>query len=265
MFHRTNMGGCKVCGLTASVGNWDQHARGKRHVAATARAAAAAASAGGDASAPPAAKKAKPTPPPAAPAPAPRPPSPPRMTQTDAMSEYCLSKKELDGAALDCRAVANPHSRRGPPMRLYVVADVAALALSKYGDAAGLAAHKAKNAAKAAKAAATRAHNDGWRVGANPFSWTPATHASFTPQFRAAVRTFLLCAHRLRLFGGAHSGATLCARVVTLMVVAVPPRPNQLAKKERPRRAPRYSHYDRYDHYYEYGSDGGDGDDWDLY
>ena len=55
-----------------------------------------------------------------------------------------------------------------------------------------------------------------------------------------ALREFMLCAHRLQLFGGADSFATLSQRVVKLMVEAVPPRSNQLAKPARPPRARYY-------------------------
>ncbi len=177
------------------------------------------------------------------------------MTQTDAMREYRLSKKDLE--TLSCKTAVNPHCRRGAPMRLYAVPEVAALSLAKHGGQGGLEAAKVKSAARSAKAAATRAHNDGWRVGANPATWSIATHSTFTPQFRAAVRTFLLCAHKLQLFGGADSFAELSQRVVKLMVEVVPPRPNQLAKKERPRSARSYG-YGGFRDGYMYDSDSDD-------
>ena len=161
-----------------------------------------------------------------------RPKSPARITQSNALSQYSLTKRDL--AALPCRTEANPHSRYGAAMRLYVLADVQAVANTKHGGAAGLAQKRARNEAMAAKAAATRAHNDGWRVGANPAVWTVSAHVDFTMPFKAAVRTFLLCANRRRLFGGADSFAELTQRCIQLMVEVVPPRANQLAKKPRP-------------------------------
>jgi hypothetical protein len=229
--HQSPNGGCLLCSIPHSVGNWAVHAAGKRHQAAV---AAAGQNADGALDAPPLAKKprlgASPSPAPAARA---RSPSPPRLTQTDAMREFRLSKEELN--KLNCRLAPNPHRKRGAAMRLFLVSEVEALSMAKHGDTEGLAAAKAKSVARSAKAAATRAHNDGWRVGANPATWSVATHDQFTPQFRAGVSTFLLCAHRLRLFGGADSFAELSQRVVSLMVTAVPPRPNQLAKKVRQR------------------------------
>ena len=183
-----------------------------------------------------------------------RPQSPGRITQSNALSLYCLTKGDL--AALPFRAQANPHKRCGAAMRLYVQTDVQALALRKYGGAAGLAKKRERNAGMAAKAAATRAHNDGWRVGANPQVWTVEVHGQFTPQFRAAVREFLLCAHRKRLFGGADSFVELTQRCIKFMVEVVPPRANQLAKKERKARERRY---------YTYDMDDMDDSDWERY
>jgi hypothetical protein len=163
------------------------------------------------------------------------PPSVPRITQTDAMREYHLTKADLSALVPELRA--NPHRRRGAPMRLYALSEVTAAAVAKHGDMAGVEAAKAKGAAQGAKAAATRLWNDGWRVGANPATWSIATHGTFTPQFKTTVRAFLLAANRLHLFGGADSFAELSQRVISFMVSVVPPRKNQLAKRERPRAA----------------------------
>lgn len=172
-----------------------------------------------------------------------------RIMQTDAMREYHLTRTDLDKLVPELRP--NPHRRGGVPMRLYVLSEVTAAAVAKHGSMDGVAAAKAKGAAQGAKAAATRRWNDGWRVGANPDTWSVATHGSFTPQFKTTVRAFLLAANQLRLFGGADSFAELSQRVISFMVSVVPPRKNQLAKKERPRAAPsrHFSYYGMSDEY----------------
>ena len=253
-------GGCLLCSIPQSVGNWAVHAAGKRHLAAV---AAAGQNADGALDAPLAKKPRLGASLSPAPATRARSPSPPRMTQTDAMREFRLSKVEL--SKLNCRLAPNPHRKRGAAMRLFVVSEVAALSFAKHGDTQGLAAAKAKSAARSAKAAATRAHNDGWRVGANPATWSVATHDQFTPQFRVAVSTFLLCAHRLRLFGGVDSFAELSQRVVSLMVTAVPPRPNQLAKKVRQRSTHSHRFLSYEDHYPGDDFDSDEEDGYDFY
>lgn len=159
------------------------------------------------------------------------------VTQMRALgAEYCLSKAVLEKVAFV--TAPNPHYRSGAPMKPYDKAALLQLALSKHGGSAeGIAAAAAKRAATAAKAAATRAHNDGWRVGANPSVWTPQTHRAFTPAFRASIKCFVLCAHRLTCFGGADTHATLVQRIVKLMVESPDVRPLAKHTKAKPPRA----------------------------
>ena len=142
-------------------------------------------------------------------------------------------------------------------MKLYSKSALLALALAKHGSAEGIAEAVAKRGAKAAKAAATRAHNDGWRQGANPATWTPESHRSFTQPFKASIRCFLLCAARLACFGGAAQHAALVQRIVQLVVESpdVKTLKKHEAKPARALKAPR-RRYDRYaarGRDYEYG------------
>jgi len=191
------------------------------------------------------------------------------VTQTRALgAEYCLSKADLEKVAFV--TAPNPHYRSGAPMKLYDKAALRQLALSKHGGTEeGIAAAAAKRAATAAKAAATRAHNDGWRVGANPSVWTPQTHRRFTPAFKASIKCFVLCAHRLTCFGGADTHATLVQRIVKLVVESPDVQPLAKHAKAKPPRALKARSFRRsYDDFGDYGGydgrygDGGGSDGW---
>ena len=150
-------------------------------------------------------------------------------------SEYCLSKADL--TSLKVRLVPNPHYRSAAPMQLYDRAAVLAIALAKHGSMEGIAAAAAKREAKAAKAAATREHNDGWREGANPRRWSPATHRHFTGPFKSSIKAFVMAAHVRKIFGGVDAHAELVKRVVKLVVESreVPTRAKQAAKPPKQR------------------------------
>jgi len=150
-------------------------------------------------------------------------------------SDYCLSKADL--TSLKVRLVPNPHYRSAAPMQLYVRADVLDIALAKHGSLEGIAAEAAKRAATAAKAAATKEHNDGWRDGANPRSWSPATHRRFTGPFKRSIKAFVMAAHVRKIFGGVDAHAELVKRVVKLVVESreVPTRAKQAAKPPKQR------------------------------
>ena len=74
------------------------------------------------------------------------------VPQTQALRTYCLTKTDLAG--LDVVLKRNPFGRND--IRLLKVEDVVAKAHAKHGGEDGLRRKRAKNAAVAAKAAATR-------------------------------------------------------------------------------------------------------------
>ena len=176
-----------------------------------------------------------------------------RCCQSTALSaRYCLSKKELEKLSFTNRP--NPHHRSGPPMKLYEREEVKALALSRWGSNAGIRAEAARREAKAAKAAATRVFNDGWRN--LPRVWSIPLHRTFSDPFKQSVRAFLLCLARKL---PTNEYIVLGELVIKRMVEDVPTLPKH-AKPKQQRRGGGGGHH-RY-----YGGDYYDemlgGEDW---
>jgi DNA repair protein len=59
------------------------------------------------------------------------------ITKSRARTEFCLTEKEVQ-TSFESIAVPNPHYRAGPPMTLFLLSDVKAFAVTKYGSSQGL-------------------------------------------------------------------------------------------------------------------------------